>query len=238
VYLLSFDTSSSWLCVALSEGETLRGSYCRRHERGHATYLVPVIAALLKRCGIVPRQLNGLAVVNGPGSFTGLRVGLATAKGLAMACALPVAQLASLDVLATPAASRGRVVVPVIDARRQQVYAAVYGVSAGRKLVRRSPLLLAEPAAIMKRVAGDAVFLGDGIRVIGEALRRQYPQAVYLPDSFNRPRPAVLATLAFAAHSAGDTVSGAALSARYLYKDNCAVRLCPQKKSGRKHAHR
>lgn len=230
-YILSIDTSSAWLCVAVSNKERVVASYCRKQERGHGKHLVPVIARLFKRSRIAPAHLNGLGVVNGPGSFTGLRIGLATAKGLAMALDIPVVLLASLDVLAQGAKCEAAVIMPLIDARRQQVYAAIYRLNTKQELTRRSPFLLGQPHEIMKRITGAVIIPGDGAAVFAEELRRSYPQAEFLPDSFSRPQPQVLARLAYREHVAGNAVEASAVSARYLYKDTCAVRVPGHTKS-------
>ena len=224
MYILSIDTSSAWLCVAVSNKERVVASYCRKQERGHAKHLIPVIARLLKRSRTAAAKLNGIGVVNGPGSFTGLRIGLATVKGLAMALDIPVVQLASLDVLAEGAKHQAPVIMPLIDARRQQVYAAMYRLNTKQELRRRSPFRLGQPHEIMKRIPGAVTIPGDGAAVFTEELRRSYPQAIFLPELFSRPQPRILARLVYREHAAGNAVGASAVSARYLYKDTCAVR--------------
>lgn len=143
--ILGIDTSTSAIGVGLSDGESVLGSAHRIEARGHTEHLAPLVVGLLEDRGLTPRDLTGIVVGNGPGPFTGLRVGMVTGLTMGHALGIPVHGLCSLDVLAHRAlcdgcgdGSQGHhyrtrdEVVVATDARRKEVYWARYRVDVGR----------------------------------------------------------------------------------------------------------
>lgn len=130
---LGFDTATPACTVALVEDGNLLVELTVIHPRVHGVRLMPLIAQALAEAGRPRSDLTGVAVGIGPGSFTGLRVGLATAKGLAFALGLPVAPVGTLDAMAHGLAGAGLPVAPMLDARRAAVYAAFF--DGGRRLI-------------------------------------------------------------------------------------------------------
>lgn len=163
--ILGIDTSTSAIGVGVSDGGSVLGAAHRIEARGHTEHLAPLVVGLLGDCGLTPRDLTGIVVGNGPGPFTGLRVGMVTGLTMGHALDLPVHGLCSLDVLAHQVCcddcgdgrsghrlrSRGEVVVAT-DARRKEVYWARYGVGAGPdgrdRLVRLSEPAVDRPAEL------------------------------------------------------------------------------------------
>lgn len=160
-YILSIDTSTSICSVALSRGieqvafrETAEG-------RSHAHILMPFIEEVLKEGGIAPAQLKAVAVSMGPGSYTGLRIGVSTAKGLCYALGIPFIAIPTLQIMAAGAVAAespaaGMLVCPMLDARRMEVFSALYdtnlqevepysakiiGADSFRELLDRQPVL-------------------------------------------------------------------------------------------------
>ena len=128
--ILGIDTSTSAIGVGLGrDGETLASAQ-RIDARGHSEHLAPLIVELLRDNGLVPRDLDAIAVGNGPGPFTGLRVGLVTAVTMGHALGIPVHGVCSLDVLAVQAGRPEGELLVATDARRKEVYWARYAVSA------------------------------------------------------------------------------------------------------------
>ncbi len=130
--ILAFDTSGAMLDIALKTRGKL---YSRYHQIGlqHSEHIMPAIIELCKEASITIQQLELVVITRGPGSFTGLRVGMATAKGLAFGLQIPLVSVPTLDTLAAAARlahsnlkKEQRIIVPVIDARKQRFYAAVY----------------------------------------------------------------------------------------------------------------
>ena len=129
--ILGIDTSTSAIGVGLGrDGETLASAQ-RIDARGHSEHLAPLIVELLRDNGLVPRDLDAIAVGNGPGPFTGLRVGLVTAVTMGHALGIPVHGVCSLDVLAVQAGRPEGELLVATDARRKEVYWARYAVGAG-----------------------------------------------------------------------------------------------------------
>lgn len=140
VLTLGIDTSTSAIAVGLADATTIIGSRARIDSRGHTEHLAPLIADLLSEHGHRPRDLTAIAVGNGPGPFTGLRVGLVTALTMGHALGIPVHGICSLDVLADQAGlPQGSDLVVASDARRKEVYWARYAVARGRVERRTGP---------------------------------------------------------------------------------------------------
>jgi tRNA threonylcarbamoyladenosine biosynthesis protein TsaB len=191
--------------VALLEDGHPRG--LRVFERGmvHGREIAPGIADLLQDAGWTAGALDLVAVDVGPGSYTGLRVGLAAAKGLALAVGVPLAGVASLDVLAEAAKGMARVVVPVLDAKWDQIYGAVY--EEGR---RTTEYLAEKPADFAARVPAGALVLGDALDAFGALFR----DVVRAPRELWNPDPRIVARLGEAPGARSDAATLAPLYLR------------------------
>lgn len=165
--LLAFDTSSALVSVALHDGAEVLLDLFSETPLKHGESLAPLIATALARAGVDRHDLTALAVGIGPGPFTGLRVGLVTARTLALVLEIPVYGVCSLDVLAVEAAETGAVqsdFLVATDARRREVYLASYDAD-GARVAGPS---VAAPAA----VATDLPVVGEGALLYPEAFGR------------------------------------------------------------------
>jgi tRNA threonylcarbamoyladenosine biosynthesis protein TsaB len=152
-------------------------------------------------------------VTRGPGSFTGLRVGLATVQGLALATGVPVVAVSTLEALALQAAADA-VVAPMIDARRGEVYCAVYRVADGRPTVLAPEAALA-PGEAARRIEGDCLLIGSGVPVYEEELVAVLAdRAVLVPPDLHALRAASVGRLAL--RRIGEAVPAEELIPRYL----------------------
>src|SRR5262249_7328147 len=124
--ILAIDTSSRCGVVGISEDGELLAEVMLRSQETHSARLLPSIEWVLRMSNLTLDDLDGFGVVTGPGSFTGLRVGLATIKGLAWAKKKPVVALHSLEVLVQPFVHTSRLIAPMLDARKGRVFAALY----------------------------------------------------------------------------------------------------------------
>ena len=172
--VLAVDTTSERESVALVEGGRLRGEVRVRTSDSHSARLLPAIEFLLGASALRVADVEGFAVAIGPGSFTGLRVGLSTVQGLALAAGRPCLGLSTLDVLAAGAVGEAPTLVALVDAARaQQVFGAVYD-AAGRLLDGPH----AEgPDVLLARVRGPAAFVGDGAERHHDAIRARHADA-------------------------------------------------------------
>jgi tRNA threonylcarbamoyl adenosine modification protein YeaZ len=160
VLLLAFDTATPAVTVALHDGSAVLAESTEVDARRHGELLAPAIAAVLAESGRTRRELTGIAVGVGPGPFTGLRVGLVTARALGSALALPVHGLCTLDVLAYAAQLDGPFVVAT-DARRKEVYWARYAdtrTRVGEPMVDRPEAVAGLAAGLLVVGAGAALY--------------------------------------------------------------------------------
>ncbi|MEP6615115.1 MAG: tRNA (adenosine(37)-N6)-threonylcarbamoyltransferase complex dimerization subunit type 1 TsaB [Ginsengibacter sp.] len=131
-YLLHIDTATEYATICISENAMVLGSMVNSDQKTHASFVQPAIKNLLLNCNLSLRQLAGISVTAGPGSYTGVRVGIASAKGLCFALHIPLVLLNTLEVMAASAVigykekSEGVLFCPMIDARRLEVFTAIY----------------------------------------------------------------------------------------------------------------
>jgi tRNA threonylcarbamoyladenosine biosynthesis protein TsaB len=160
--VLGVDTATRASSVALIEDGRSRACFQRRSPITHSRRLLPAIEFVLAEADVAPDQLDGLAVVCGPGSFTGLRVGLATVQGLARALGKPVVGVSTLEAYAWLMRDQQGSLVPVLDARRGQVFTARFrGGDDGP--VRQTEDLVVSPEEAFRLEPGDTVFFGDAL---------------------------------------------------------------------------
>jgi tRNA threonylcarbamoyladenosine biosynthesis protein TsaB len=185
VNLLCLDTTSGDASLAVQrDGEAL-GEFSALGGGDLAAVLVPGLESLLRSLAMTVADIDLFAAAVGPGLFTGIRVGLATLKGLDFAARKPVAAVGTLAALALKAAEAAPLVVPLIDARRGEVYAAGYSLDDGELRERLAPCLLRLEAAVpLLEPLGDMAFVGSGAEAHAERLLRLFPRGRFLP----RPR--------------------------------------------------
>lgn len=185
---LAVDTSLATTGVALLEEDSLRAELAVRNGRNHAEVLLPSIERLLASVGIEKGQIDLFAVTAGPGSFTGLRVGTSTVKGLAFALGRPVVGVCTLDALVmnVACAGPGTAICPMVDAGRGEVYAALYRFSGPDIYEKTLRECVVRPDEFLETIDGDVIFLGDGAQkhrtLIDDALPNR---SSFAPSRFN-----------------------------------------------------
>lgn len=213
--LFILDTSTSVFSMALADNGTLLAEESGVAGPSSAARLAPALAGLFAVAGLAPADMDAFAVTSGPGAFTGLRVGIALVKGLAMATGKPVIPLPSLGLLAMNAAESPLPVCPLFDARKGEVYGALYDFTVGPGPV--IPQTVADPAAFLARLSGRVLFLGDGaVRYWPLIEELMGARATFADPSLNAPRAGAGIGLALTAFSAGLAVSPAHLLPTYL----------------------
>ena len=207
--VLAVETSTLSGGAALLDGERVVGEYALDVRLTHSERLMAAIDQLLSDADWTARELEGLAVSVGPGSFTGLRVGLSTVKGLALALAIPVAAVPTLDAMAAMLPYASLPVCPVLDARKREVYASLYRWD-GRGMRREWDYLAVAPDELARRLDEPVIVLGDG----ADAIRSPLAHRIQPPR--RGPVPAVVGALGHARLAIGDTVAMADLAPIYL----------------------
>jgi tRNA threonylcarbamoyladenosine biosynthesis protein TsaB len=213
--LLTIDTSTTTCSVALSINGNLAAEYLSTQGRTLSARLLDCVDLLLKDAGVVVGDLDGFGVAVGPGSFTGLRVGVATVKGLALAAGKPAAGFSSLAMLAMNLPWALLPVCPMFDARKKEVYAGLYEC---RDLPR--PLMsecVVSPEAMLEKVDGPCIFVGEGaIRYRELITDRLGEKALFAPPSAHLPRAAAGALLTADSFARGTAVHPAHLLPVYI----------------------
>ena len=165
--ILLIETSTSLCSVALADGDRIEASRESESPRAHAAMTAPFVGDVLDECGIRAGQLDAVCVSAGPGSYTGLRVGVSTAKGICFAAGVPLLSVGTLDILVAQARSEGllpegcRYVIPMVDARRMEVYTAIY-TPEGHRLTEVEPRVVDAESFRAERAEGPVLFIGDG----------------------------------------------------------------------------
>ena len=221
--LLAIETATKQLGVAVSDGERVLSSYELLEEYPHAVELPGAVSRALKAARTTLAQLDAIVIDIGPGSFTGLRIGLAFAKALAFPPKTPLIGVASLDVLAANVSYAARPICPVLDARQKNLYAARYQRHEGR-LVKQTDYLLGPVDDILEQLTEPAIFLGDGCAPYRDRILARCPKAEFAAQEFWLPRAATLARLGSDRFQQGQRDDPATLVPLYLYPLDCSVR--------------
>ena len=222
--ILGIDTSSKFLSIAVSEDKNIIKEESYLLDRQHSSQLVPKIKELIKKSRLSIKKIDGFVVGIGPGSFTGLRIGVSTVKGFGIALGKPCIGVASIDAIACNADSAGcNEIVPVIDAKRGQVYAAIYR-KKGNQIIRISEYLLLPIDELMKTIKGSPVFLGDGVSLYKDKISDMNRKAVFMEEKYWYPEAGHLIELGFAKIKNMKKVNLGKLIPMYMYPEDCQVR--------------
>jgi tRNA threonylcarbamoyladenosine biosynthesis protein TsaB len=176
LFVIGIDTATPVTSVAVGSEAGALASVSVRNDRAHAELLIPMVREALDRAGLEGSDLSGIAVGTGPGLFTGLRVGVSSAKALAQAWGLPMVAISSLDVLAFACRHAGRLVCAAIDGRRGELFVATYRPAPAADGLERAGdhrVVRPDDLAMELAAAGEPVLVcGDGALRHGETLRR------------------------------------------------------------------
>lgn len=195
--ILGIESSSLVASVAVVTDGVLTGEYTMNHKKTHSQTLLPMLDGLTKLLELDLDTIDGIAVSAGPGSFTGLRIGSATAKGLGLALKKPLLHIPTLDAMAYGLWGAAGAVCPIMDARRSQVYTGIYHVEEELQVIMGQCAMGVEQLVEELNGIGEKVlFLGDGVPVYKDALEKslKVPFA-FAPAQCSRQRAASVAAL-------------------------------------------
>jgi tRNA threonylcarbamoyladenosine biosynthesis protein TsaB len=215
VKILTIDTSSNCSSVALSDGTTLLGECILGEDRCNSGRLLDSIAELLRAAKLAPEGLDAFAVSLGPGSFTGVRVGIATVKGLAIATGRPVVGFSSLAMLAMNLPFSSLPVAALFDARKSELYAGIYRCGELPELLL--PESVIAPAQFLAGIDAPTLFVGDGAVRYRELISSTLGgKAIFAPWHAHLPRASAGAVIALDKSIKGDFTPLPLLSPSYL----------------------
>jgi tRNA threonylcarbamoyladenosine biosynthesis protein TsaB len=204
--VLALETSTMTGSVALVEaplredgsfgGEKVLAEYTISLPGTHSERLMPTIDRLLQGVSLPISDIQGIALACGPGSFTGLRIGASTVKGLAYALRVPVVGVPTLDALAQNVRFASSLICPVLDARKKEVYASLFRGDGEGNLHKISEDWVLSPQKLCSRITEKTIFLGNGIEVYGDTFKKNLgSQALFAPLELSLPRAVHVARL-------------------------------------------
>lgn len=194
--ILGVDTSTPIGSVGLIDGENFVGEHSLNIVQTHSSRLIPTIDQILKWANLTVHELDACAVGIGPGSFTGVRIGVGAAKALCYAIRKPIVGVSTLAAVADNLRYTNTLICPVLDARRNEIYGAVF--HGGERLERKSDDLCVPIEAFLERVSGPAVFVGDGLKRYASAILKRFGEnAILASAAFNVPRGSNIARLGY-----------------------------------------
>ena len=223
--ILALESAALAASAALLSGNRIIAEYTTNFRKTHSETLLPMVEEILRMTGFKVEDIDAFAVSEGPGSFTGLRIGAATVKGLAFAAEKPVIPVPTLAAMAYQLYGAGDLIAPIMDARRDQVYTALYEFSEGafRCLREASAESIAEQMAQALRfseASGKRVlYLGDGVPVFRDTIEKTLgDRAFFVPAHLAAQRAAAVAVLGEKLFQEGKAVSAFDFSPVYLRK--------------------
>ena len=216
--ILAFETSAKAASAALLEDGRLLGESYQNTGLTHSQTLLVMAENLLAQCGKTVAEVTAVAVAAGPGSFTGVRIGVAAAKGFAWGRELPCYGVSTLEAMALSLGAWQGYVCPCMDARRSQVYNALFSVSQGtlERLREDRAIALTELAEELKALDGPIFLVGDGSTLAYRTLSGEIPNLVLPPEHRMHQRADGVALLAAQKIAAGESGDANALTPNYL----------------------
>lgn len=217
--ILAIDSSSMVATVAVVTDEILNAEYTINYKKTHSQTLLPMIDEIKKTIDLDMETLDAIAVSKGPGSYTGLRIGSATAKGFGLALNIPIISVPTMDALAYNMFSTKYLVCPIMDARRGQVYTGLYSFEQDEMIVQKEQCIMMIDDLIdeLNKREEAVIFLGDGVDtqkdIIEEKLNIPH---FYAPSSMNRQKASSVAALGMVYYKQGKYESAAEHKPEYL----------------------
>lgn len=196
--LLAIDTSNEVLGIALLNENVIIGEYITNLKKNHSVRLMPAIERLLADCSILPAELDKIVVAKGPGSYTGVRIGVTIAKSIAWSLGIPLAGVSSLAVLAASPRYFEGFISPLFDARRGLIYTGLYRYKNGalENVLEDRNVLAADWASELRDLQEPILFIGNDVPIHQETFQSSLSDfALFADIANNNPRPGELGRL-------------------------------------------
>ena len=198
--IIAIDSSGLVATVAILEDDELIAEYTVNYKKTHSETLLPMLDEIKSMTNLDLSSVEAIAVAKGPGSFTGLRIGSATVKGLAYALNVPVVAVPTVDAMSMNLWGSDKLICPIMDARRNQVYTGLYEFKNGEHtvLMEQDALAVEELCGKLNELGREVILLGDGVPVYKELIDSLLKVAhSYAPANLNRQKASSLGVLAY-----------------------------------------
>lgn len=205
--ILAIESSTLVASVAIVSEDVLIAEYTINHKKTHSQTLLSMIDEIVSMCEIDLNDMDAIAVAGGPGSFTGLRIGSSTGKGLGLALDKPMIHIPTMDAMAYNFAGTDKLICPMMDARRRQVYSGIYECNESLVTKREQSIsLIDEVIEEINKCGREVIFLGDGVPVNLDYIKENVKVPYLLaPPHLNRNKAASVGALAVEYFKAGKT---------------------------------
>ncbi|BFL48321.1 tRNA (adenosine(37)-N6)-threonylcarbamoyltransferase complex dimerization subunit type 1 TsaB [Lactonifactor longoviformis] len=217
--LLALDSSGLVASVAVLEDDRLLAEYTINYKKTHSQTLLPMLDEIGRMIDLDLNTLDAIAVAAGPGSFTGLRIGAATAKGLGLALDKPLIGVPTVDALAYNLYDARQLICPVMDARRGQVYTGIYRFEDGKMIIitKQKAVKAEELIGDLNALGQEVIFLGDGVPVYADLIREKIKVPYsFAPAHVNKQRAGTVGALGMVLYQRGQVQSAAEHQPEYL----------------------
>ena len=223
--ILALDSSGLVASVAILEDDNLVAEYTIHYKKTHSQTLLPMLEEIKNMVDLELETIDYIAVAAGPGSFTGLRIGAATAKGLGLALKKPIVEVPTLEGLAYNLCGSQKLICPIMDARRNQVYTGLYQFQCNNKnwelkiLQDQCAVDILDMIEKCNTLGKEVIFLGDGVPVYQEIIAKLMKvDYSFAPQNMNRQRAASVAVRGIEFIKAGKTIDAGSHQPEYLRK--------------------
>jgi tRNA threonylcarbamoyladenosine biosynthesis protein TsaB len=221
--ILAVDTATTSCSVAVIDNGSVCAELTTHKKQTHSKHLMTSIDSVLKSADCRTDDLDGFAVTIGPGSFTGLRIGMATVKGLASAVDKPVVGVSSLETLAWQCSAYSRLICALLDARKAEVYGATYRFRKDR-LIRQIPACAVKPEVFVRGIKEPCVLIGSGAQLYRKKIQDALgDKAYFVPDDQNMIRASSVGFLSLKRFKTNDTDRAADLTPFYIRKSDAEL---------------
>ncbi|MGN0485315.1 MAG: tRNA (adenosine(37)-N6)-threonylcarbamoyltransferase complex dimerization subunit type 1 TsaB [Lachnospiraceae bacterium] len=234
--ILGIDSSGLVASVAVVEEENLLAEYTVNYKKTHSQTLLPMLEEITKMIELDLESIDAIAVAGGPGSFTGLRIGAATAKGIGLALDKPLIHIPTVDGIAYNLYGSKNLICPLMDARRNQTYTGLYRFEgdAMQNVLTQCAVGIDEIIEKVNQIGEPTTFLGDGVSVfrtyISEHCTVSY---TFAPPHLNKQRASAVAALGLLYYKEGKTETAAAFRPDYLRLSQAERERLEREKAGR-----
>ncbi|MBN1382728.1 MAG: tRNA (adenosine(37)-N6)-threonylcarbamoyltransferase complex dimerization subunit type 1 TsaB [Deltaproteobacteria bacterium] len=226
MFTLAIDTSTTTAGCVLLEEEDIRAEIIINLGLNHSATLLPSINHLIGLAGMKMMDIDLYACTVGPGSFTGLRIGASTVKGFAMATGKPAVGVSALDALAFNITNSSMLICPMLDAKKKQVYTALYRANHQNHIERVSAEKAIEVEKMLSEIHEDCIFFGDGASVYRDAIKEALPDHAYFTLPVHQHiRAACVGLLGIRQFKTGNVLDLFNFTPRYLRASEAEVKI-------------